>query len=271
MRGERDPSPYASYSRCVSFDVAAESYDRFMGRYSGQLVNQMIELAGVHAGHTALDVGCGPGALTAGLVDVLGADAVAAVDPSEPFVAANRRRNPGVDVRQASAEALPFADARFDVALAQLVVHFMADPVAGLAEMGRVVVPGGVVGACVWDHAGERSPVAPFWRGVVAVDPAAKTESELAGTREGHLAELFAAAGFDVGEDTIVTAEASYERFDEWWEPYTLGVGPAGTCLASFAPPVRDAVRDACRDVLGPAPFTVSAQAWAVTGRRAAT
>src|SRR3954469_2602695 len=101
-----------------------------MGRYSMQLVAQMIELASVRAGQTVLDVGCGPGALTTGLVDLLGADAVSAVDPSAPFVEANRARHPGVDVRQATAEALPFEDERFDVAIAQLVVHFMANPVS---------------------------------------------------------------------------------------------------------------------------------------------
>lgn len=263
------PAHLTAYSRRVSFDVAAEAYDRFMGRYSVQLVRQMIELAGVRAGQSALDVGCGPGALTAGLVALLGAEAVAAVDPSAPFVAANRQRNPGVDVRQGSAEHLPFADHRFDVALAQLVVHFMADPVAGLAEMGRVVRPGGAVAACVWDHAGERSPVAAFWRVAVALDPAAHTESGLNGAREGHLVELFGAAGLDAVQDKVLSAEVEYQSFDDWWEPYTLGVGPAGVYLASLDLTGRDAVRDGCRDLLGPPPFTVSAQAWAAKGAAA--
>jgi ubiquinone/menaquinone biosynthesis C-methylase UbiE len=92
-------------------------------------------------GQRALDVGCGPGALTAELVSRLGAVAVAAVDPSEPFVAAARERHPGVQVLRASAEHLPFPDRTFDASLAQLVVHFMSDPVAGLAEMARVTRP----------------------------------------------------------------------------------------------------------------------------------
>ena len=153
----------------MSFTVAADAYDRFMGRYSTQLVAPMIELGGVEPGQSALDVGCGPGALTAGLVDRLGADAVSAVDPSEPFVAANRQRHPGVDVRRAGAEELPFPDGRFDVALAQLVVHFMTDPVAGFGEMAPCRASGRQVAACVWDHAGERSPLAVFWN--VAAGP----------------------------------------------------------------------------------------------------
>lgn len=253
----------------MSFDVAAEAYDRFMGRYSEKLVPQMLELGGVCGGQSALDVGCGPGALTAGLVAVLGPEAVVAVDPSVPFVAANRQRHPGVDVRNASAEQLPFADHRFDVALAQLVVHFMADPVAGLGEMGRVVRPGGVIAACVWDHAGERSPVAGFWRVAVALDPAVATESGLNGARAGHLAELFGAAGLDDVHSTVLSAEVEYHSFDEWWEPYTFGVGPAGLYLASLDPTGREAVYDGCRDLLGPPPFTVSAHAWAVKGTSA--
>ena len=103
-----------------------------------------------------LDVGCGPGALTAELVRRLGPGSVSAVDPSEPFVAAARERHPGVDVQRASAEELPFEDQEFDAALAQLVVHFMADPVAGLREMARVTREQGVVAACVWDLAAAR-------------------------------------------------------------------------------------------------------------------
>ena len=142
----------------MSFDVAADAYDRFMGRYSAQLAPGLADLGGVQAGQTVLDVGCGPGALTAELVRRLGPDAVAAVDPSESFVAAARARHPGVDVRLSAAEDLPYPDGTFDAAFAQLVVHFMTDPVAGLAEMARVTRADGVVAACVWDLAGGRAP-----------------------------------------------------------------------------------------------------------------
>jgi SAM-dependent methyltransferase len=252
----------------VFFEVAADAYDRFMGRFSLQLVPQMLELAQVRPGQSALDVGCGPGALTAGLVARLGAGAVCAVDPSRPFVAANRLRHPGVDVSEASAEQLPFDDGRFDAAIAQLVVHFMADPVAGLSEMRRVVRPGGVVAACVWDHAGGRSPVADFWRVAVAIDPAAPTETDLNGAREGHLAELMRDAGLHDVHDTVLSAEVEYDRFEDWWQPYTTGVGPAGAYLASLPPSRQDTVRDGCRELLGSPPFTITGRAWAATGTR---
>src|SRR4051794_17697098 len=110
----------------MSFQVSADAYGQFMGRYSEPLAVEFARLLGVEAGGRALDVGSGPGALTDVLVSRLGPDAVSAVDPSEPFVAAARERLPGVDVRLAPAEALPFADGAFDLTAAQLVVHFMA-------------------------------------------------------------------------------------------------------------------------------------------------
>ncbi len=174
----------------MSFNVAAESYDRFMGRYSTLLSPQLADLAGVAVGQTVLDVGCGTGALTAELVRRLGTGNVVAVDPSEPFVTATRGRHPGVDVRLASAERLPFDDDSFDASLAQLVVHFMDDPRAGIAEMRRVTRPGGVIVACVWDHAGERGPLSVFWRAAHSLDARTIDESRLAGARRGHLVEL---------------------------------------------------------------------------------
>jgi SAM-dependent methyltransferase len=256
----------------VSFDVSPEAYTRFMGRYSEPLAVLFADLAGVRRGQRALDVGCGPGALTAELVSRLGPDAVSAVDPSERFVAAVRERCPGVDVRLAAAEHLPFGEGEdegtFDVTLAQLVVHFMKNPVAGLREMARVTRRGGVVAACVWDHAGGRGPLTAFWRTVRELDPSADDESELAGVREGHLAQLFTQAGLGVADDTELTVLVRHATFEEWWEPFTLGVGPAGTYVASLTSEHREALRERCRRALGPTPVEVSATAWAVSSVR---
>ena len=250
-----------------SFDVAAESYDRFMGRYSNQLSAQLADLAGVEAGQRVVDVGSGPGALTAELVQRLGAENVAAADPSEPFVAAARSRNPGVDVRLASAEDLPFADDEFDAAIAQLVVHFMSDPVAGIGEMARVTKPGGVVAACVWDLAGGRAPISPFWQAVHSLDGDVEDESRFSGARQGHLVQLFGEAGLSDVEETEISSSSAYESFDEWWRPYTLGVGPAGKYAQSLDEEALAALRERCREVLPEAPFTQTAYAWAVRGR----
>ena len=251
----------------MSFNVAAEAYDRFMGRYSTLLAPQLADLAGVHEGQRALDVGCGPGALTAELVRRLGPERVAAVDPSPPFVAAARARHPGVDVREASAEHLPFPDRSFDVALAQLVVHFMTDPVAGLAEMARVTKSGGVVAACVWDHAGGQGPLSPFWRVARSLDPEADDESLMAGTRQGHLAELFEASGLQQVEEAILSADLEHPSFEEWWEPFAEGVGPAGSYVAGLDSRRQAELRERCRAMLPPAPFVQTARAWAARGR----
>jgi SAM-dependent methyltransferase len=255
-----------AYVAGVSFAVSADAYDRFMGRYSMRLAPGLADLAGVQGGQRALDVGCGPGALTGELVARLGAGAVAAVDPSESFVIAARERHPGADVRRAAAEELPFPDAEFDVALAQLVVHFMADPIAGLREMARVTCPGGVLAACVWDHAGRRGPLSLFWTAVRQLDPAAQDESELAGARAGHLAELFEAAGLHDVEDTDLAVRVEYASFDDWWEPFTLGVGPAGAYVAGLDAVRHEELNERCRKLAPVAPFTLEAIAWAARG-----
>ena len=251
----------------MSFDVSADAYLRFMGQYSELLAAQFADLAGVRRGQRVLDVGCGPGALTAELVSRVGAGAVSAVEPSASFATAARHRLPGVDIGRSAAEQLPFPDGMFDAALAQLVVHFMADPVRGLREMGRVTRPGGVVAACVWDHAGGRGPLTAFWSAVRELDPAADDESGLAGVREGHLARLFAQAGLAEAQVTTLTVRVRRASFELWWEPFTLGVGPAGAYVASLAPDRRVALRERCRRLLPAGPVEISATAWAATCR----
>ena len=251
----------------MTFNVTADAYDRFMGRFSEPLAARFAELAQVQAGQRALDVGCGPGGLTAQLVDRLGADNVSAVDPSASFVAAVRARLPGVDVRSAVAERLPFPDDSFDLALAQLVVHFMADPVSGLSEMARVTRPGGLVAACVWDHAGGSGPLATFWRAGHDIDPHVRDESELPGAREGHLAELCEAARLKDIEPMSLSVTVRFATFDDWWEPFTLGVGPAGAYVARLDEAQRDGLRRRCVQLLPPSPFDISASAWCVRAR----
>jgi SAM-dependent methyltransferase len=250
----------------VNFNVAAEAYDRYMGRWSSQLAPSFIEFAGMRAGSTVLDVGCGPGALTAGLAALFGPAFVKAVDPSPQFVAAARDRHPGVEVQQAAAAALPFPDAVFDAALAQLVVHFMDDPIVGLVEMGRVTRDGGVISACVWDYAGGRGPLGPFWDVARELDAAVVDESHLPGAREGHLARLFEVAGLLDIHDTELSVTREYESFEDWWVPFTLGVGPGGAYVAGLAPDHVTGLRDGCRDRLGEGPFMLRAEAWSVRG-----
>jgi SAM-dependent methyltransferase len=252
----------------MSFVVGAEAYDRFMGRFSQPLAVQFVRLVELEPGMQALDVGAGPGALTAELVRALDAAAVAAVDPSPPFVAALRDRLPGVRASLAPAEQLPFPDASFDVSLAQLVVSFMADPVRGLAEMRRVTRRGGRVAACVWDHGdGGGGPLSLFWRAVSDIDPTSTGEMERPGTREGQLAELAEAAGLVEVEPGSLTVSVEFAGTDAWWQPFTLGVGPAGDYVATLAPDRLAALHARCLELLPDPPFTLDVRAWAVVGR----
>jgi SAM-dependent methyltransferase len=250
----------------VTFRVAAEAYDRFMGRYSGPLAAMFVDFASLPSDARALDVGCGPGALTTELARRFGADRVTAVEPSPEFVEAMRKRHPDVDVHQAAAEELPFGDGEFDATLAQLVVHFMADPAAGVGEMRRVTRSGGVVAACVWDHGGGTGPSSLLWAAAKHVDPDAPDEDRRAGSVAGDLTGLFERAGLrDVREERLAVS-VEHPDFDEWWERFTLGVGPAGEYVASLDDDRLAQLRERCRAALPAGPFTIDAAAWAARG-----
>ena len=250
----------------MTFAVSADAYDRYMGRYAVLLAPQFADAAGVRPGQRVLDVGCGTGALTGELVRRVGSDGVSALDPSESLSAAVRDRYPGVDVEHGSAERLPFADGHFDATLAQLVVHFMSDPGAGVAEMRRVTRSDGVVAACVWDHAGGTGPLSPFWDVVREFDPDVTDESGLVGSRGGDLAGLFESAGLREVEETALTARLEHPTFEEWWEPFTFGVGPAGAFVTGLDEDRRAELRERCREALPEPPFVIAARAWTARG-----
>lgn len=247
--------------------MAGEAYDRFMGRYSTPLAARFADLLEVSAGQRALDVGCGPGAFTAPLVARLGADHVSAIDPSAPFVEACRVRHPGVDVRQGAAESLPWDDASFDVAGACLVVHFMTDPVGGVAEMKRATREGGWVGATVWDLAGSRAPMAPLWTAVAELDPGHPGEREFQGGSRDSLVAVLEGAGLRDVESAELAVTVAHPSFEEWWEPYLHGVGPAGEVVASLGADGRDRLEQVLRRNLGEGPFELTAVAYAARGR----
>src|SRR4051812_23156928 len=243
----------------------ADAYDRFMGRYSSPLAVPFADFAGLPLDSKVLDVGCGPGALTAELARRTGPGRVTAVDPSEEFVAALRNRQPGVQVIRAPAEDLPFEGGSFAATLAQLVVNVMDDPVAGLREMARVTRDGGVVAACVWDFT-DGGPIGPFWDAARALDPEVATGSVCPGSRAGHLADLFRAAGIGDIVDGAVAVDVEHATFEDWWERFTLGVAPSGAHVAGLEPDRCAALRELCRERLPEPPFVVSAKAWVARG-----
>ena len=248
----------------MAFDAPADAYARFMGRYSEPLATAFIDFVDVRRGQRALDVGCGTGIVTSELVERVGAESVTAIDPSAPFLAATRERFPSVDVREGNAEKLPFDDDVFDVVVAQLVVHFMADPVRGVREMARVARPGGLVAACVWDLYGGGSPLTVFWEAATALDPRAVDESGLPGTREGDLTRIFRQAGLRRLEPSALTVRLTFSSFAEWWAPYLLGVGPVGDHVAGLDAEQRAALEAGCRERLPEPPFEVPGKAWCV-------
>lgn len=262
----------AAMTAAGSFRGSADAYDRFMGRYSRELAPALIDFVGIETAARALDVGCGPGALTGALADRLGVANVVGADPSEPFVEACRSRIPGVEVVVAPAEALPFDDGSFDLTVSQLAVNFMNDPRAGVREMRRVTRMDGLVGSCVWDYAGEMTLLHAFWQAARDVEPRrAAAADEARGKRwgsEAMLRKLWDDAGLSDVRSSPLTVRAYYADFDDLWSALEVGVGPAGAFCVALDDAGRARLRQALHGRLEVAdgPFELPALAWAVAG-----
>jgi SAM-dependent methyltransferase len=253
--------------RAVSFEVGIAAYGRLVGRYTEALASAFCDAVGITAGEMALDVGCGAGALLGELARRVGPEHVAGVDPSAPFLEAARAAVPGADIRQASAESLPFADGSFDVAMSQLVVNFMSDAHQGVSEMRRVARR--TVAACVWDYAEGMTMLRAFFDAALELDPDAPDEGRT--MRYCSPAEL-RALWEDCGLREVTTGElvvtADYADFDDYWLPFPFGPGPSGAYARSLDEERRAALGAALVRRLGSpiGPFTLSARAWFVRG-----
>ena len=258
----------------MTFAVEAEMYDRFVGRYSDALGRALAEKARVAPGMRALDVGAGSGKLAGVLAEWLGEENIAAVDPSESFVAALKERFPAAEVCAGTAEELPFAAESFDAVLAQLVVNFLTDPERGAVEMWRVAREGGAVAAAVWDYRGEMTMLATFWKAAAAVDRrGAEARDERTRMRfgePGELIELWQGAGLRDVDGGQIVVSAAYEDFDDLWAPFLAGVGPAGDFAVSLEPEAQEALRDEYSRRLGSpqGPFELKARAWYAVGTK---
>jgi SAM-dependent methyltransferase len=244
------------------------AYERFMGRYSRPLAHEFARATAVASGERVVDVGCGTGALTSVLAELVSPELVAGADPSQPFVEECRTQVPGADIRVGPAEALPFGDDTFDCALAQLVFHFVDDRRAAAAEMARVTRPGGRLAACVWDFTGGMTMIRAYWDAALEADPDAPDEVVRFGGRPGELAALWQDSGLRDVTDGSLTVSSQYRDFDELWESVLGGAGPVGAHIASLEASRRDAVRDALHVRVGsPAgPFSMTARAWYAVG-----
>ena len=253
-----------------TFSVEGATYDAFMGRYSTPLGPLFAEAAGVRPDATAIDVGCGPGALTGHLASLLGPASVSACDPSPTFVEACAARNPGVRVEPGRAEAIPFADAAADHALAQLVFHFVSDAAQAAREMARVVRPGGTVAACVWDFHERMEMLRAFWDAAISLDPDAPDEARtLRFGGPGELVAVLSLVGLTDVVESQLRVSSTYSSFDELWPGFLAGVGPAGSYCVGLSPDRQSALREALFERLGRpgGSFTLGAVARCAVGR----
>lgn len=251
-----------------NFQASGDAYDRFMGRYSRALAPGFLDFCGVAGQGSALDVGSGPGAVTTLLAERLGPAAVSAVDPSPRFVAECRSRHPGVDVREGAAEALPFADDSFEVAVSQLVLHFTTDAPQAAREMRRTVRPGGTIGACVWDFDERMQMLRAFWDCALALDADAPDEARTVRYgRPGEIAELFSSVGLVDVADTTLSVSSEYADFDELWAGFELGVGPAGGYCVRLGDAHRTRLRELLFERIGAPTGAFTLDALARAGR----
>jgi SAM-dependent methyltransferase len=257
-----------SVSEQSMFAATGDAYDRFMGRYSRALAAPFADFAGVSRGQRALDVGCGPGALTGELVSRLGADSVAACDPSATFVAACAERHPGVDARVGSAEDLSYPDAGFDVVAAQLVLHFVSDGRRAGEHMRRVTRPGGTVAVCVWEFGHGMQLLRSFWDAAVQLDPEAPDElRNLRYGREGENERWLTTAGLVEVVESTLSVSSAYRDFDELWTGFLAGIGPAGSYCVGLSSAGQAGLRAALFERLGRPDGTFSLDAVARVGR----
>jgi SAM-dependent methyltransferase len=254
--------------------AAGDPYERYVGRWSRLVARDFIAWLDPPPQRRWLDVGCGTGALSAGILAAAEPDAVIEVDPSEGFLALARARTRDARVRfeLGDAQALPLADRAVDAAVSGLVLNFLPDQPRALREMMRVVRPGGTVALYVWDYAGEMQLMRHFWDAAAALDP------EAAGLDEGvrfpicrpeRLAALFRDAGLEAIATRAVDVPTVFGDFADYWSPFLGGQGPApGYCMGLSEEP-RAALRERLRTILpaaGDGRIALIARAWAVRG-----
>jgi SAM-dependent methyltransferase len=253
----------------VTFEAAAETYDLHVGRYTPALARAHVPLLEVRKGREVLEVGCGPGALTEVLAKTVGATHVCAVEPSEPFAEACRRRVPDADVRIATAEALPDFGRAFAAATSQLVLNFMSDADAGVGSMRRAVRDGGIVASVVWDYRSGMRMLRAFWDAALELDRDAPDEGRtMPHCTPAGLRALWRRAGLDHVQTGELVVEARYADFEDFWAPFPTGIAPSGAYCASLEPEHREALRALVHRHLGSpqGPFRLEARAWYVRG-----
>jgi SAM-dependent methyltransferase len=256
--------------------AAGNAYEPYVGRWSRLVARDFIDWLALPEKGRWLDVGCGTGALTHEILERAAPTAVFGLDPSEGFLAYARAHTDDVRAafRQGDAQSLPFDDGEFHAAVSGLVLNFLPRPDQALAEMRRVLRPGGTAAVYVWDYAGEMQLMRRFWDAAVALDPNAEKLDE--GRRfpiclPQVLAKLFDASGFSKIESRAIDVPTVFKNFDDYWSPFLGGQGPAPTYACGLSESARVALRERLRQTLATGrddSISLIARAFAVRGVR---
>jgi SAM-dependent methyltransferase len=248
------------------------SYEAYVGRWSRPVARELLGWLAVPPGRDWLDVGCGTGALTETILAVAEPRSVRGVDRSAAFVdhARDRLTDRRASFDVGDAQALPLDDASADAVVSALVLNFVPEPARAVAEMHRVIRPGGVVAVYVWDYAGRMELMRRFWDAAVALDPDASDEGiRFPICQPEPLAELFGAVGLGAVETRAIEVPTVFRDFDDYWSPFLGGQGPAPTYLIALDEERRAALRERLRATLPTSPdgsIHLVARAWAVRG-----
>jgi trans-aconitate methyltransferase len=252
---------------------AAETYDRYMGRWSRRVAPLFVDWLGAPEGKAWADIGCGTGELAVQIAVRAAPARLVGLDTSAAFLTRAAESVPGAEFREADATSLGLPDAGLDYAVSGLGLNFLPDKAKALAEMARVVRPGGTVGLYVWDYAGRMQVMRHFF------DTAREFDAGSAAFDDGinapicrpkPLADAFAAAGLVDVATTAIDIPAAFADFDDYWQPFLGGTGSAPKYCMSLDEPLRNRIRDALRQRLPTGPdgeILLAARAWAVRGR----
>lgn len=250
-----------------------DPYERYVGRWSRRVAPLFLDWLNVPTGRRWLDVGCGTGALCTAILDRCAPLSVVGVEPSEGFLGTARERLAGrATFQQGTAAAIPLANASVDAVVSALVLNFVPNPVAAMAEIVRVTARGGTVAAYVWDYAGRMELMRHFWDAAVERDPQA------AGLDEGvrfplcrpePLEDLFAEAGLNQVATRPIDIGTTFANFDDYWQPFLGGQGPAPAYVMSLDDEARARLRESLRRRLkreADGSIALVARVWAVRG-----
>jgi SAM-dependent methyltransferase len=246
-------------------------YEQYVGRWSRRVAPRFLSWLAVPAEQRWLDVGCGTGALCAAIVDHCSPSSVVGVEPSDAFLNTAKEQLAGRAVlHRGSATEIPLDDASVDTTVSGLVLNFVPDGRAALAEMARVTGSGGTIAAYVWDYAGKMELMRLFWDAAVELNPDAARMDEGARfplCRPEGLTELFGGAGLRGVEVTAIDIPTPFASFEEYWRPFLGGQGPAPAYAMSLDETARARLRDRIREripVQADGSVSLIARAWAV-------